>query len=309
MRMTAFACFLALGAASCASQPPARFDSPEIAVSQLVAALRTDDVGRLEEMVGEENEDLIGSGDPVADRADREQFLALYEEKYRLEEQPDGSRILCIGEIDWPMPIPLVKSEDGWYFDAETGRDEVISRRVGENELSAMQVCLAYVDAQVEYFSKDRDGDGIREYARSFASAPDQKNGLFWQTAEGEEPSPLGELAAAASKEGYSRNEEGPTPYHGYLYRILESQGASAPGGAYDYRVREDLIGGFALIAYPAEYDSSGVMSFAVSHDGVVFEKDLGTGTRKTAEKMKRFDPDGWTKVGEVSGGAASGAP
>jgi hypothetical protein len=306
MRATWIACLLAIGTASCATaRPPATFDSPEIAVSQLVAALRTNDVARLEEMVGEENEDLIGSGDEVADSADREKVLALYEEKSRLDEQPDGSLVLCIGEIDWPMPIPIVSTDEGWIFDAEAGRDEVLSRRVGENELNAVQVCLAYVDAQVEYYGEDRDGDGIREYARRFASTEGKRDGLFWPTEAGQPPSPLGELAAEAAGEGYTRKGDGPTPYHGYLYRILEAQGAGAPGGAYDYLVRENLIGGFALIAYPAEYGSSGVMSFAVSHDGIVFEKDLGTGTRKSAEKMKRFDPSGWNRVGEEAAATA----
>lgn len=311
MRLFAIA-LLALGAASCSTpRPPARFDSPEIAVSQLVAALRTGDLARLEEMVGEENEDLVGSGDEVADRADREQFLALYDEKFRLEETGEGERVLCIGEIDWPMPIPIVAAEDGegWYFDAAAGRDEVLSRRVGENELGAVQVCLAYVDAQREYYSRDRDADGLREYARRFASSDGKRDGLFWLTAGGEDPSPLGELAAAASREGYERKGEGPTPYHGYLYRILEEQGAGASGGAYGYLVREDMVGGFALVAYPAEYGSSGVMCFLVSHEGIVFEKDLGSSTRRTAEGMKRFDPEGWAEVREGAEGAASGAP
>jgi hypothetical protein len=292
----AICALLAIGACSC-SAPPARFESSDEAVAQLVQAMRAEDHARLVEIVGEENSDLVHSGDEISDRADRQEFIALFDEKHRLEELPDGTISICVGELDWPMPVPLVRDDGGWYFDGAAGREEILNRRIGENELDAVQVCLAIVDAQHEYYGADRDGDKIHEYARSFASSPGAHDGLFWPTAEGEPPSPLGELVVQAASEGYKRRDPGPTPYHGYLYRILEGQGDGAPGGTYDYLVRENMIGGFAVIAYPAEHGVSGVMSFIVSHDGVVYERDLGSGTAGTAQKMVRFEPIGWSEV------------
>ena len=202
-------------------------------------------------------------------------------EKNRLEAESAEKVVLYLGNEDWPFPIPIVKKNALWHFDAKEGRDEILARRIGKNELSAIQVCLAYVDAQREYAIEDRDGDGLAEYAQKFWSDPGKKNGLYWKTSDGEKPSPLGPLAAEANKQGYTRKEGKPVPYHGYYYRILKAQGKNAPGGAYDYMVKGKMIGGFALVAYPAKYASSGIMTFIVNHDGVVYQKDLGT---KTAE-------------------------
>ena len=188
----------------------------------------------------------------------------------------------------------MVKQGESWRFDTRQGAQEIIDRRIGKNELSAIQVSLAYVDAQREYAARDQDGDGLLEYAQKFVSEPGKKDGLYWESREGEEPSPLGPFAAQARKEGYARKKAGdqPSPYHGYFYKILKAQGKNAPGGAYSYVVRGKMIGGFALVAYPASYGSSGIMTFIVNHDGVVYEKDLGKNTEASAQAMTSFDPD-----------------
>jgi hypothetical protein len=210
----------------------------------------------------------------------------------------DAKANLNLGNEDWPFAIPIVKKDSLWRFDAKAGREELLARRIGKNELSAMQFCLAYVDAQREYVLKDRDGDGILEYAQKFGSDKGKKNGLFWKAKEGEEQSPLGPIAAAAYSRGYRKKGENPQPFYGYFYRILTGQGKNAPGGAYGYLAKGNMIGGFALVAYPAKYASSGVMTFIVNHDGVVYEKDLGRNTEKAAQAMKLFDPDStWKKV------------
>jgi hypothetical protein len=208
--------------------------------------------------------------------------------------------VLSVGEKDWPFPIPLVQAGDRWVFDTRAGKEEILNRRVGENETDTVQTLLAIVDAQREYAMQPRDADGVRKYAEKFASDPGKKNGLYWSTAPGEEQSPLGELVADARAEGYTRKEQkqGPVPYHGYYFRILKKQGKSAPGGAFDYVVKHKMIGGFAVVAYPAVYGSSGVMTFIVNHDGTVYQKNLGRGTARTAAAMASFDPDPtWKKV------------
>ena len=275
------------------------FASPEEAVEALVTALRSNDVNALEAIFGPGSRDLIMSGDPVKDQSGRERFLKFYDEKNRLEETADKV-FLSVGDDDWPLPIPIVKRDALWRFDAKEGMDEILARRIGRNELSVIQVCLAYVDAQREYVIKDRDTDSLLEYAQKFRSDPGKKNGLYWNVKEGEEQSPLGPLVAAAHEKGYTAKQSGgkPVPYHGYYYRILKAQGKNATGGAYDYMVNGQMIGGFALVAYPARYVSSGVMTFIVNHDGVVYEKDLSDNTENAALAMKLFNPDGtWKKV------------
>jgi hypothetical protein len=273
------------------------FASPEEAVKAFVEALKSNDVKALEAILGPGSWDLIVSGDPVADQSGRERFVKLYDEKIRLE-ITDAKANLNLGNEDWPFAIPIVKKDSLWRFDAKAGREELLARRIGKNELSAMQFCLAYVDAQREYVLKDRDGDGILEYAQKFGSDKGKRNGLFWKAKEGEEQSPLGPLAAVAYNQGYRRKGEHPQPFYGYYYRILTGQGKNAAGGAYDYAVRGNMIGGFALVAYPAKYASSGVMTFMVNHDGVVYQKDLGKNTEKAAQAMKLFNPDNtWKKV------------
>jgi hypothetical protein len=288
--------------ASCGSREPVveqrSFSTPEEAVGALIAGIRSDDRAALAAIFGPESEDLVSSGDPVADRSSRERFLAVHDEGNRLVKVGDSEVVLHLGKQDWPFPIPLVKDERGWVFDTEAGLEEILNRRIGENELSTIQVCLAFVDAQREYAFEDQDGDGIREYAQRFLSTPGKKDGLYWVTGEGEPPSPLGPLAAEAAREGYEVTPGAePSAYHGYHFRVLRSQGQNAPGGAYDYMAGQDMIGGFACVAYPADYGSSGIKTFVVSHDGVVHEKDLGDETRAAGERMMLYDPDAtWTK-------------
>ena len=277
------------------------FASPEEAVRAMVEALNSNDLKALEAIFGPDSRDLMTSGDPVADQFGREQFLKLYDEKNRLEQTADKA-VLSIGNEDWPFPIPVVKKDGVWLFNTEEGREEILARRIGRNELSAIQVCLAYVDAQREYALKDRNGDGFLEYAQKFASESGKKDGLYWKAKEGDEQSPLGPLFGAAQEKGYTgkQSEGKPAPYFGYYYRILKAQGKNAKGGVYDYVVKDKMIGGFALVAYPAQYDSSGVMTFIVNHAGEVYQKDLGEKTEKTALTMKLFNPDStWKKVDE----------
>ncbi|MGO8943607.1 MAG: DUF2950 domain-containing protein [Syntrophobacteraceae bacterium] len=271
------------------------YNSPEDAVKALVEALSANDEKMLLAIFGDipSNRQLISSGDEVADRAGRERFLQAYQEKNRIAMVSAGKAVLAIGNDDWPFPIPIVKAGKVWYFSAKDGRQEILNRRIGKNELSAIQVCLAYADAQREYASKDRNGDGVLEYAQKFLSDPGTQDGLYWETKEGEEQSPLGPLIGEAKKEGYKKKSGNePTPYHGYFYQILKAQGKHAPRGAYDYVISGRMTGGFAMVAYPAGYGSSGIKTFIISHDGVVYEKDLGKETASIARGMKQFNPD-----------------
>ena len=292
---------LTYGQVLAAAEPKQKtFPSPEEAVKALVAALKAGDTKALSALFGPGSKDLVSSGDRVADKANSDRFVSSYEEKNRLEESGTDKVVLYVGNRDWPFPIPVVKREGSWRFDSKEGKEEILARRIGKNELSAIQVCLAYVDAQREYAEKDRDGDGLLEYARKFGSDPGKKNGLYWEAKAGEEQSPLGPLVAAAQEKGYKVGKSGskPAPYFGYYYRILTAQGKSATGGAYDYVVQGKMIGGFALVAYPAKYGASGIMTFIVNHDGVVYQKDLGKKTEKTALAMKLYNPDAtWKKV------------
>jgi hypothetical protein len=298
-RCAAAACLAAV-VSSCAASGQRTFATPEEAAGAVVEAMRAESPNALLAIFGEESRDLFDSGDQVADWAARRRFLAAYEERSYLEPSEDGAaRTIHVGELEWPFPIPIVEADGGkWLFDTPAGLDELLNRRVGRNELSSIQVCRAYIDAQREYQAVDWDGDRILEYARKFRSSPGARDGLYWEVQGDEEPSPLGELAAAAAKEGYAarREPETPAPFYGYFYRILEAQGPNALGGAYEYVVRENMIGGFALIAYPARYGTSGVKTFLTSHDGVVYEKDLGDDTEAIAGAMTLFDPDPlWT--------------
>jgi len=279
----------------------ATFRSSEEAVKALVEALGANDAKKMLAIFGSgpAAKQLISSGDEVADRAGRERFLQAYQEKNRIVEVSSNKAVLEIGNEAWPFPIPIERVGKDWRFSAKHGSEELLNRRIGKNELSAIQVCLAYVDAQREYASKDRNDDGVLEYAQKFLSEPGKKDGLYWEAKEGEEQSPLGPLIGEAKKEGYKKkagNE--PSPYHGYLYKILKAQGKRAPRGACNYVISGRMIGGFAMVAYPAGYGSSGIKTFIVSHDGVVYEKDLGKNTASIAHGMKKFDPDKtWQKV------------
>jgi hypothetical protein len=274
------------------------FKSPDRAVAALVKATRDNNVKELLALFGPGSESLVSSGDEVEDRRHREQFVKAYGEKNRIEAGAGGIAVLYIGNDDWPFPIPVVKSGSRWQFDTGAGRDEILNREVGENELSAIQVCLAIADAQRDYADQMRDRTGHPEYAQKLESKEGTKDGLYWEAAQGETPSPLGPLAARARAEGYGQPGGIPTPYHGYLYKILTAQGTEAAGGAYDYLVDGKMIGGFALLAYPAVYGSSGVSSFIVSHDGAVYRKDLGINTARDATSLTTFNPDKtWNKV------------
>lgn len=282
----------------CGSSKQMSFKSPDDAANTFVKALRGDDKSKLLKILGPDGKDLIWSGDVVSDQQRREMFVKAYDAQHRIDAEGD-KKILVIGEKQWPFPIPLIEQNGKWLFDTAAGKEEILNRRVGRNELDTIQTMLAIVDAQREYASKDRDGDGILQYAQKFKSDPGKENGLYWEAKQGTEPSPLGPLVAQAREEGYlGKSSEKPSPYHGYFYRILTAQGTHANGGAYDYIVDGRMIGGFAVVAYPAEYGNSGVMTFIVNHDGVVYQKDLGDDTEQKAKAMTLFDPDEtWTKA------------
>lgn len=277
------------------------FASPEEAAKALIEDLKTNDTKALSDLFGPGSEDLVSSGDPVADQERRKKFVDFYELKHGLEKVGAGKVFLHIGHDDWPFPIPVIKTTKGWQFDPDEGREEILARRIGRNELGAIQVCLAYVDAQREYALKDRDSNGLLEYAQQFRSDPGEKNGLYWPAKDQKDLSPLGSLMVAAEGAGRDVRAPGkaPTPFHGYYYRILKAQGKHASGGAYDYLVNGKMIGGFALVAYPANYDVSGIMTFIVNHDGVVYQKDLGEETEAIGKKMTAFDPDATWKMAE----------
>ncbi len=291
---------LLLLAPGCAVQRT--FPTPDAAVGSLIDALRAGDQKQLKGIFGSSESGLLSSGDAVADQNNTELFLSKYDEKHGLVPADNGAMTLVIGTNDWPMPIPIVKDQnkDAWRFDTAAGQDEIINRRIGRNELDTIQVCLAIVDAQREYAMEDPDHDGIPAYAQKFMSDPGQKNGLYWPTAEGEKPSPLGDLAATAAEQGYHRTagtQSEPRPYLGYNYRMLSAQGPNANGGARDYMVGKEMMGGFAVVAFPAIYGSSGVMTFIVNQDGVVYQCDLGADSAKIARGMTAFDPDSkWQK-------------
>jgi hypothetical protein len=275
------------------------FATPEEAAGALVEAAKADNHPKLLAIVGSQAKDLLATGDEVADSAARERFVKAYEEKNNLEQESPERFTLEIGRQNWPFPIPLVKAGGQWRFDTEAGKDELLTRRIGRNELSVMEVLQAYVDAQQEYAGKDRNGEGVLQFAQKIVSSEGKHNGLYWPAGEGEEESPLGPLAARAAAEGYKRKAgDQPTPFHGYYFHILTGQGPHAPGGAYKYVVKGHMLLGFAMAAYPAKYGSSGIMTFLVNQEGVIYEKDLGRNTAKIAGTMKLYDPDkSWTKA------------
>ncbi len=280
-----------------ATAPQKAFLSPEDAVKATIQAARDNSDKELIAIFGPSAKDIIFSGDPVADKERRARFLQAYDEKNSLATQGEN-KILVIGKSDWPFPIPLVKKGESWVFDTEKGRQEILNRRIGENELFTIQTLLAVVDAQREYATKDRDKNALLEYAQKFISDPGKRNGLYWQTKAGEPESPLGPIVAQARSAGYQGKANTPEPYHGYYYRILMAQGKNASGGAYSYLVKGKMIGGFAVVAYPAQYDNSGVMTFIVNHDGKVFQKNLGKNTAAIAHSMKEYNPDKtWAEV------------
>ena len=273
------------------------FKTAEAAVDALVNAAKSGDQKGILTVLGPDGAGIAASGDKVEDASARKRFTDAYDAKHQINMEGDQKAVLVIGEEDWPFPIPIVRKDDSWRFDTAAGRDEILYRRIGRNERAAIQASLAYVDAQNDYADITRARTGTAAYAQRIVSQTGKKDGLYWPTEPGESPSPLGELVASATHEGYRVGSER-APFHGYYYKILTRQGSAAPGGAYDYLAHGKMIGGFALVAYPAVYRSSGVMTFLVNHEGTVFEKDLGPHTADIAEHITSFNPDDtWKKV------------
>lgn len=280
------------------------FASPDDAVSALVSAVRSDDTRALLKVLGSEVAPVVDSGDAVQDKNARARFVQAYETAHSLDRSDEGVTTLQVGTDKWPFPFPLIEDSGRWRFDTSAGVDEIVNRRVGANELATIQSCLAFVDAQREYYSRNPQGTELLAYAQKLVSSGGMKDGLYWPVAGDEPPSPLGERFALARSEGYLEPEARKgEPYHGYVYRLLTAQGPNAAGGAYDYLVGDKMVGGFALIAFPAQYGSSGVMTFIVNHDGVVYSKDLGPETPQAAMAIRTFDPDGsWWREAAIGG-------
>jgi len=279
------------------------FSTPEDALKGLVEAIKIRDKAALDQIFGPSSKDLL-SGDAVQDAAESEEFARLVAEKTSLVKENDSKVIISIGNENWPFPIPLVKTNGQWFFDTEAGKEEILNRRIGEDELTAILVCRTYVKAQREYVLQDWDGDGILAYAQKLRSDPGKKNGLFWRHAPGEPVSPLGELVAQARMAGYKKEKslfkEQPIPFHGYYFKTLTRQGKNAPGGKYNYIINGNMVGGFALVAFPSNWGKSGVMTFIVNQQGKVYQKNLGPDTLKMEQDVDTYDPDKtWTPVKE----------
>ena len=287
---------------SIAQQPGQKtFSSAEEATNALVTAVQANDKQMMLDVLGPDGKQIISSGDETEDANSRANFVKRYQEMHRLVKEPDGTTVLYIGAHNWPAPIPLVHKGNSWYFDTEAGKKEILYRRIGHNELSAIRVCQELVAAQKEYSGEHK------EYAPKIFSDEGQHNGLYWEAAEGEPQSPIGPLVASAVAQGYAKRRDGtPTPYRGYYFHILTGQGKNASGGAKNYVENGKMTEGFAFVAYPAEYRSSGVMTFIVTEDGVAYQKDLGRKTDVLAKAMKEYDPDpSWQKAEEQQEEAA----
>jgi hypothetical protein len=279
------------------------FASPEDALKALVEAVKSKDANELDQIFGPARKELL-SDDEVQQAAGLEAFAKHLAEKTDLVKESDSTVILHVGNENWPFPIPIVRKDGQWFFDTEAGKEEILNRRIGENELTAILVCRTYVEAQREYALKDWEDTGVLAYAQKLRSDPGRKNGLFWRTKPGEEISPFGELVAQAWKEGYKRKKaafrEESTPFHGYYFRILTRQGKNAAGGKYNYIINGNMVAGFALVAFPANWGRSGVMTFIVNQQGKVYQKNLGPETTKIAQEMESYNPDEtWTLVKE----------
>ncbi len=277
------------------------FSSPDEAGNRLQAAAKAGDQNALLAIFGTGSRDLIFSGDAVQDKATVGAFVTGYEEMHRWRKMPDGSQVLLIGAQNFPFPIPLKKNDRGqWFFDTAAGREEILRRRIGRNELSVIDVCGALAAAQEDYYSRRHDDGSTKQFALKFISDPGKQNGLYWESPDGQPKSPLGPMLAYATNEGYTIKRDAHQPFHGYYFRMLFRQGSHAPGGAKDYLIGGKMVGGFAFVAYPAEYGNSGVMTFIMNQDGVLLQKDLGKTTTETASAMTEFDPDGsWNIVQE----------
>jgi hypothetical protein len=291
-----------LAACSKPEKPSLRvFASADDAGTALLEAAKSGDQNALLAIFGTDAKDLISSGDAVQDKAAVDRFVAAYPIMHRWRKMADGAQVLFVGADNFPFPIPLKKNTSGqWFFDTATGKDEILSRRIGRNELAVIDICGALADAQAEYFSQRHDGGSAKQYAVKFISDSGKQNGLYWDSPEGQARSPLGPMAAFATDEGYTVKADSHAAFHGYRFRILKKQGSHAPGGAKDYVVDGKMVGGFAFVAYPAEYGNSGVMTFMINQDGVLLQRDLGKTTTETATAMTEFDPDNsWSVVGQ----------
>lgn len=277
------------------------FESPEAAVAALVAAARAGDVKALIAILGPDSKPLVDSGDLEADDATFANFVANYDAGHKITQKGDDVAILATGEDFYPFAIPIVKNEAGWYFDTDAGQEELVDRRIGRNELSTIQAVLAFVDAQREYYQRNPAKAALQQYAHRLISSPGKRDGLYWPTQADEPDSPIGKNFVEAHAESYKKGGKGKlTPFHGYVFRILDGQGPHAPGGAYSYLVKDQMIGGFGLIARPATWDVTGVMTFIVNQEGVVYQKDLGPDTEAVAAAIQVFDPDeSWKPVAE----------
>jgi hypothetical protein len=275
------------------------FASPDEAGNALLTAAHSGDQNVLLAIFGPDSKQLLASGDPVQDKNAKEAFVAGYGTMHRWRSMTDGAQVLLVGADNFPFPIPLKKNADGrWFFDTAAGKEEVLNRRIGRNELAIINVCQAVVGAEAEYFAHSHDGEKAKHYATKFISDPGKQNGLYWQSADGQPASPLGPMVADATAEGYSATAQGHPAFHGYYFHMLKGQSSNAPGGAKEYLANGKMTGGFAFVAYPAQYGNSGVMTFMVNQDGVLLQQDLGTNTAATVAAMSEFDPDaGWKPV------------
>jgi hypothetical protein len=299
-RLALLALIISLAACTKPQAPSARtFASPDDAGNGLLAAAKSGDLSQVLEIFGPESKEIISSGDPVQDKTMVEAFIAAYGVMHRWRKMPDDAQMLLIGADNFAFPIPLKKNSAGqWFFDAAAGKDEILARRIGRNELATIDVCGSLVAAQSLYFSQSHNDGSTKHYALKFISDSGKQNGLYWESPDGQSRSPLGPLVAFATDEGYSAKPNSHTSFHGYYFHMLTKQGANAQGGAKDYVVNGQMAGGFAFVAYPAEYRNSGVMTFIINQDGVLFQKDLGKSTAETAEAMTAFDPDSsWSQV------------
>jgi Protein of unknown function (DUF2950) len=269
---------------------PRTFTTPQEAAAVLIKAASDYDVSALLQIFGADGEDIISTADPVADKNRATQFAALAQTKHSIKTYKSNKAILVIGDDDWPFPVPLVKKAGKWSFDSKAGRNEILYRRIGANELNVIQICRGYVEAQVEYASAPHEGSTTPQYAQKIISSPGKQDGLYWENADGTPGGPISEKVAKAIQEGYSVDKR--SAYHGYYFKILKGQGPAAPLGRLDYVIQGAMIGGFALIAAPAEYGVTGVKTFIVSNDGVVYQKDLGPDTLNVAKQIELFNPD-----------------
>ena len=303
MKRLALVAGLSVALTACGWMTPSTqqaFGTPEDAARALIAAVKTGAQDKVIAFFGADGKELVASSDPVAAKRRRDVFNAAAAERWRLVDEPNGTKILAIGNEDWPFPVPLVKGERGWHFDTAAGKEEILARWIGHNELAAIAICRTYVAAQRIYAQKGHDGLAPGLFAKTFRSDPGKQNGLYWRAGRGEKRSPLGDLLAQAAEERGRINpgDAAPSPLHGYFFKILTAQGPTAPGGAKDYVVNGQMSGGFSMVAWPAQYDVTGVMTFLVNHDGLVQEKDLGRDTAGTVRSMTLYNPDAsWSAV------------